>query len=171
MEITYKHCEINDLDLLVEISITTFKDTFGSQNTESDMSNYLAQSFNIDQLRSELQTPSMLFYFAYVQEQLIGYFKVNFAPSQSDINDACSLELERIYILKAFQGKKYGKALLDKVISIAQSNNKQYLWLGVWEKNERAIRVYEKKGFIQFDKHDFLLGKDLQTDILMKLML
>jgi ribosomal protein S18 acetylase RimI-like enzyme len=42
------------------------------------------------------------------------------------------------------------------------------VWLGVWEKNLRAISFYEKNGFIAFDQHIFQLGDDRQTDIMMK---
>lgn len=40
--------------------------------------------------------------------------------------------------------------------------------LGVWEHNHRALRFYEKNGFIAFGTHIFQLGNDQQTDILMK---
>ncbi|RZL17332.1 MAG: GNAT family N-acetyltransferase, partial [Pedobacter sp.] len=46
-----------------------------------------------------------------------------------------------------------------------------YVWLGVWEENPRAIRFYQKNGFMPFDKHIFKLGEDEQTDIMMKKML
>ena len=59
---------------------------------------------------------------------------------------------------------------LDKyIIKIAKSKNAEYVWLGVWEKNPRAIKFYEKNGFVPFDKHIFKLGNDKQTDIMMKL--
>ncbi len=49
-----------------------------------------------------------------------------------------------------------------------QELNLPWLWLGVWEKNEPAILFYEKQGFVPFDTHGFMLGNDLQTDILMR---
>ncbi len=45
------------------------------------------------------------------------------------------------------------------------------MWLGVWEKNPRALRFYQKIGFQEFDKHIFTLGNEKQTDIMMKLHL
>ena len=47
----------------------------------------------------------------------------------------------------------------------------EYLWLGVWEKNEKAIRFYEKNNFKIFSSHEFKMGDEIQTDFLMKLNL
>ncbi len=86
-----------------------------------------------------------------------------------EIKDKNYLEIERIYVLKEYHGKKVGQLLYENAIKIAKSKNAEYVWLGVWEKNPRAIRFYEKNGFVAFDKHIFKLGNDKQTDIMMKL--
>ena len=75
----------------------------------------------------------------------------------------------RIYVLSSFHGKKVGQLLYDHALQIAREKNVQFVWLGVWEENPRAIQFYKKNGFIEFDKHIFKLGDDLQTDIMMKL--
>ena len=82
-----------------------------------------------------------------------------------------SLEIERIYVSKEYLGKQVGQLLLGKAIAIANDNKLDFVWLGVWEKNQRAIRFYEKNGFVVFDEHLFILGNDKQTDLLMKLIL
>lgn len=61
--------------------------------------------------------------------------------------------------------------LYEKAIERAKDINAEFVWLGVWEQNPRAIRFYEKNGFKAFDKHIFRLGNDEQIDIMMKLML
>jgi ribosomal protein S18 acetylase RimI-like enzyme len=71
--------------------------------------------------------------------------------------------------LKAFLGKKIGQILLDEAIKIAHISGVDYLWLGVWEENQRALQFYSKNGFVEFDKHFFTLGNDIQTDLLMRL--
>lgn len=70
--------------------------------------------------------------------------------------------------MQEFHGKKVGQLLYDFAIQLAQSNSGAYVWLGVWEENRRAIAFYQKDGFIAFDKHVFKLGKDEQTDIMMR---
>ncbi len=74
-------------------------------------------------------------------------------------------------VLKEFHGKKVGQLLYDKAIEIAKQKNTEYIWLGVWEENPRAISFYKKNCFVEFDKHFFKLGDDKQTDIMMKLKL
>jgi ribosomal protein S18 acetylase RimI-like enzyme len=78
-----------------------------------------------------------------------------------------AVEIERIYVLKAYQGIKAGQALLEKAFEIASKYHSSVVWLGVWEKNHRAIQFYLKNGFIQFSRHTFRLGNDDQTDSLM----
>ena len=56
-------------------------------------------------------------------------------------------------------------------MQIAKQKKVNYLWLGVWGKNPKAIGFYQRMGFVTYDKHIFKLGDDLQTDLLMKLEL
>jgi len=101
----------------------------------------------------------------------VGYLKLNFGSSQTELKDDRALEIERIYVLKEFHGKSVGQELYEKAIYVARQKNADYVWLGVWEQNPRAINFYKKNGFIEFDKHIFKLGEDEQTDIMMKLQL
>ncbi len=111
------------------------------------------------------------FYFARVDGVLAGYLKLNFGVSQTELKDPKAIEIERIYVLKAFQGKRVGQALYEHALQLARDRGVDYIWLGVWEQNHKAIRFYEKNGFVAFDKHLFMLGDDPQTDIMMKLKL
>jgi ribosomal protein S18 acetylase RimI-like enzyme len=108
------------------------------------------------------------FYFALLDDSVIGYLKLNYGQSQTEIKDNDALEIERIYVLKEFHGKKVGQLLYERAMQVGQQMNASYVWLGVWEKNPRAIRFYRKNGFVEFGKHIFKLGNDEQTDIMMK---
>ena len=81
------------------------------------------------------------------------------------------IELERIYVKRTFQGNQVGHWMLNHIKYIATKKKKNYLWLGVWEKNVNAIRFYEKNGFIKFGEHPYYIGSDKQMDWLMKLNL
>ena len=160
-----------DIDKLKEIGKLTFAETFSSDNSEEDMQKYLEEEFSTEKLKIELTDKNAEFYFAELGYNVIGYLKVNFGQSQTEIKDKNALEIERIYVLKEFHGKKVGQLLYDKAIELAKEKNVEYVWLGVWEQNQRAIRFYAKNGFVAFDKHIFKLGNDEQTDIMMKLKL
>lgn len=163
-----RKCTVQDLDSLCKISIETFYQTFADSNTEENMTAYLDSAYNKEKLYEELCNPDSSFFFIYVDESLAGYLKTNEYPSQTDINDIDSLELERIYILKDFQGAGLGQDLLEHTISIATEHGKKYIWLGVWEHNERAKHFYQKNGFYRIGAHSFVVGDDVQTDYVMR---
>ncbi len=160
-----------DIKQLQSIGRITFYETFVESNTKGDMQQYLDDNFSSQVLTSELNNPTSQFYFARLNNQVVGYLKINWAQSQTETNHDNALEIERIYVLKEYLGKQIGQLLYDKALHIAQNTKVKYIWLGVWENNPRAIRFYEKNGFIAFDKHIFTVGTDDQTDILMKLKL
>lgn len=135
------------------------------------MVKYLEEGFSTEKLTRELNDESSQFYFALLDNQVIGYLKLNTGLSQTELQNDKALEIERIYVLGAYHGKKVGQLLYNKAIDIAERLNAEYVWLGVWEENTKAIRFYEKNGFTAFDKHVFWLGDDEQTDIMMKKVL
>jgi ribosomal protein S18 acetylase RimI-like enzyme len=165
--------KINILDLaqLQKIGISTFSETFAEHNSKEDLEKYLKESFAADKLIAELENPDAAFYFAEVDDTVIGYLKINFGDAQTELKDNKSVEIERIYVLQAYHGKKIGQLLFNKAIEIAKEHQAHYVWLGVWEENHRALQFYKKNGFVQFDTHIFKLGNDEQTDIMMKLAL
>lgn len=160
-----------DLETLQNIAIQTFTETFAEDNTEEAMRSYLEESFNTEKIKSELNNPDSLFYIAWEEDNPVGYLKVNSGKAQTELQDETSLEIERIYVKKSHHGKKVGKLLYNQALETAQQLGKSYLWLGVWEKNLRAINFYSKNGFVEFDKHIFRLGEEEQTDLMMKKIL
>ncbi len=162
---------IKDINRLQKIGKQTFAETFSSVNSEENMNEYLESRFSETKLKNELSDENSEFYFAESGGEVVGYLKVNFGQSQTEIKDHNALEIERIYVLKNFHGKKVGQMLYKKALELAKKRQVDYVWLGVWEQNFRAIRFYEKNGFVPFDKHIFKLGNDEQTDIMMKLKL
>ncbi len=169
--IEIKKATTNDIDQLQKIGRQTFYETFSAGNTEENMNQYLEEGFSGAKLTAELNNKNSEFYFATLDQDVIGYLKLNFGQSQTELKDEGALEIERIYVLKEFHGKNVGQLLYEKAIQIAIQKEAGYVWLGVWEENPRAIHFYKKNGFVEFDKHIFKLGNDEQTDIMMKLQL
>ena len=168
IHINIKKVTLDDIDQLQKISRQTFYETFSGGNTEENMEIYLVEGFSIEKLTAELKDKNVEFYFSTLDNSVIGYLKVNFGEAQTELQDDKALEIERIYVSKEFHGKNVGQILYDKAIQIAKLKKTDYVWLGVWEENPRAINFYKKNGFIEFGKHIFKLGNDEQTDIMMK---
>jgi ribosomal protein S18 acetylase RimI-like enzyme len=131
---------IDDIDQLQKIGRQTFFETFSASNSEENMQNYLTEGFSTDKLNSELTDENAEFYFAKINNDVIGYLKLNFGASQTEIKDDKALEIERIYVLKEFHGKKVGQILYDKAIEIAKQKYADFVWLGVWEERLTFIR-------------------------------
>lgn len=170
-DIEIRKARLNDLEQLQGIGKQTFIETFSSENSEENMKAYLESRFSAEKLKNELADENSEFYFAFSKEQVVGYLKLNTGESQSELKDSSALEIERIYVLKEHHGKKVGQILFNKAIEISKQKEVKYVWLGVWEKNFRAIQFYKKNGFVEFDRHIFRLGNDEQTDIMMKLQI
>jgi diamine N-acetyltransferase len=171
MSVTIRKCELSDLMDLQAISCQTYDDTFRAMNTPETMEAYLSAAFDLSKLEAELRDPRSTFFFLYDGEHLAGYLKVNEYHAQTEGSDPTALEIERIYVKKEFQGLGYGKWLIQYALEIARKRNKRSAWLGVWEKNEKAIAFYERMGFVKTGTHIFVMGKEQQTDFVMRMEL
>lgn len=158
----------SEVEELQSISRQTFYETYCTMNTKENMDKYLNENLSISTLEKELKNPNSEFYIIKDLDKNIGYLKLNMGPAQTDIKDASALEIERIYVIKEYQGKKAGQQLYEKTIQVAKEKMLKYIWLGVWQENSKAIQFYIKNGFEIFDQHVFKLGDEEQTDFLMR---
>jgi len=171
LNITIVQINNSNIAALQQIGRQTFAETFAESNTAENMAKYLEEAYAYEKLSAELNDANSIFYFALIEDKVVGYLKLNFGASQTELKDNDALEIERIYVLKEFHGKKVGQLLFDKAIEVAKAQHMAYVWLGVWENNKRALQFYTKNGFVEFDQHIFVLGDEAQTDIMMKLEL
>lgn len=167
--IIIRKATIADIEIIQKISTQTFIETFAEANTPENIENYLLENFNLEKLASEINNPESAFYLATLNNNTIAYFKLNFGNAQTEFYNAQSMEIHRIYVLKEFHGKKIGQLLLNNAIKIGQESGVETIWLGVWEKNHKAIQFYNNNDFVEFDKHNFTMGNEVQTDLLMEL--
>ncbi|MGY3743534.1 GNAT family N-acetyltransferase [Leuconostoc inhae] len=153
---------------LQEISIETFTDTYGSQSDESDLYQYLEESYSLEKLKKEIENNNSLFYIFYDKNnEKMAYLKLNVENAQSESEFVDALEIERIYIRKSHQKKGLGRKMFNLALEKAFELNKKQIWLGVWEYNENAKLFYNHLGFEVVGEHRFNLGTDAQTDLLM----
>lgn len=162
-------CTAADVIALQQISRETFYDTFVGTTPEKDMADFLDAAYAEEKLIAELQNPQSSFYFLRNDAQdVVAYLKVNVGAAQSEDMGENMLEVERIYVRKAYQKQGLGKLLMNEAFQQAKALQKVNVWLGVWEHNTNAIAFYEKKGFQKFSEHAFVIGDDTQIDWLMK---
>ena len=160
---------MEDLNPVRTIAVETFIHTYAKQNDPSNFQAYLDKAFNETQLQKELEDPETGYYLAYHEGELVAYVKLNEGKRQTEDRYPNALEIERIYVLDRYKGNGLGRKLLDFSISIARSKGKDMLWLGVWERNPKAIEFYEHCGMEKFGEHVFQLGTEAQKDYLMRM--
>ena len=168
MDFIIRQCTKDDLAVLQEISIQTYRDTFSTTNTVTDMEDYLKKAYGLVKLNKEISNENTFFYFIITDQKVVGYVKLNIGAAQTDIKDDFSLEIERIYVRKELHGQKFGAVLMNKAIEMAKTYHKQYIWLGVWENNQRAFNFYQKNGFYKIGQHEFVMGKTSQIDWILR---
>ena len=168
MNIRISPVTIQDINVLQDLSIETFSETFGQQNPPEDLELYLEKAFNPQQLIKEIMDSNTNFYFIFQEALLAGYIKLKNVslPEHSFLGEA--LEVERIYVRKPYQHLGLGKHLLDFASEEAQRTHKEYLWLSVWEHNPTAYGFYKSQGYVECGSRHFHLGTLAQTDLIMK---
>lgn len=164
---TITEVSINDVKNLQRVSQRAFYDTFSDSSSKSNMEKFLNTNYSIQNLTNELNEPNSKFYFVYHQKQIAGYIKINLNHAQTEAYGDDYLEVERIYLLKEFQGSGLGSELMNYAIKLAQSLNKKYIWLGVWEHNTKALKFYHKFNFIEKSLHNYSVGTDIFKDLIL----
>ncbi len=158
----------SEVDTLLNLARKTFYDAFAHQNNPDDFEAYTATAFTREALLAEIDNPESAFYFALIDNDPVGYIKLNYGTAQAEYQDAEGVEVSRLYVHAGHQGKKIGNQLLDFAINKSAEDGLEYIWLGVWDQNYAAQRFYTRNGFEPVGTHAFVIGTDVQTDILMK---
>jgi diamine N-acetyltransferase len=165
MEIVIREATTADAALIADLSRQTFYDTFAPANTKEDIEQFLNEQFTRSALIAEVGAPENIFLLAYEGETPAGYAKLRETKGDAVEN---RIEIARLYAATAMIGKGVGKVLMQACIDLAMQQHKKTIYLGVWEKNERAIRFYTAWGFEKVGEHDFMLGTDVQRDWIME---
>jgi len=163
----------DDAPMLAALGSRTFVDAFAADNTPADMDAYVGRAYGASQQRAELELPGSVFLVAEVDGQPAGYTYLRAAPlpahvvATSDANPSSAVEIARFYVDAPFHGQGIAQALMAAAVTEATDRGAATVWLGVWERNARAIRFYTKQGFDDVGTQPFQLGSDLQHDRVM----
>jgi ribosomal protein S18 acetylase RimI-like enzyme len=168
--LTIRQALQEDAKVLTDLAYTTFWDAFAHhpKNAPDDLNHYMRQAFNQEQITAELADGKNIFLIAEIDGEAAGYSKIIIDNIEPGITAERPVELSRLYSHQRHLGQGVGQSLMDACLKRAQAENRDVMWLGVWEYNPRAQRFYEKNGFRVVGSHVFLLGKDPQTDLLMQ---
>ncbi|GAA3924238.1 GNAT family N-acetyltransferase [Hymenobacter algoricola] len=156
---------------LAELGRQTFHETFAATNTAEDMAAFLAENFSADKQLAELQDPQTVFLLGQMVQDVVGYAKLRTGSGlglEPGKPADGRLEIERLYVREDWIGTGLGASLMRRAIEEARAQSCRTVVLGVWEQNERAIAFYQRFGFRQIGTHEFRVGTDVQTDLILR---
>lgn len=156
-----------DAETLAEFGARTFYESFAADNTPEDMSKHLASAWHPDLQRREISDPALDTLLAVCEGVLAGYAMVREGKVPPGVSATKPIELWRFYVDKPWQGRGLARSLMEAVEMTARARGGHELWLGVWERNERAQAFYRKCGFEKVGTQIFVVGTDPQTDHVM----
>jgi len=161
----------NEFELLSTLGRRAFYEAFGGHNDPQDMQAYLDLAFNPETIKKQLEDPDVIYFIASFQDEPVGYAKLKRNSIPTELNGKKCIQLERIYALQAYIGKKIGKALMELCLETSRSEKFDFIWLGVWQQNERAITFYKQWGFEVIGYKQFIIGNEVNDDFVMTLKL
>lgn len=158
-----------DAEALAALAERTFRDTFAGDNAADDMEAYVGESFSPDRVRAELADGANTFLLAFVggRHSPAGYAKLRTGTAEPCVTGPAPVELQRIYVDRGAIGHGVGAALMRAGLEAAREAGHRTLWLGVWERNARAIAFYRQWAFATVGEHLFRLGSNDQRDLIM----
>jgi diamine N-acetyltransferase len=160
----------SDIDELVRLARTTFYDAFSKypENSIEDLNAVIDEYFNQERVTMEFNDPDVTYFIAEVGGRSAGYAKVRRHCHKETVTGTDPIEICSLYMLEDFIGKGVGKAMMMKCLDFAREHHHDTVWLGVYERNFRAIDFYRSFGFERCGEHIFPFGDDPQIDWLMQ---
>jgi ribosomal protein S18 acetylase RimI-like enzyme len=176
--IRVRRADAADAATLSEFAERIFRESFEANNDPADLAAYLAEAFGADRQREEIAEPGAMVLLAEdaggshlardsSAAPIAGYSHLTQGSTPESVAGPDPLELKRFYIDRTWQGTGLAHLLMHATIEAAMAAGARTLWLGVWEHNPRAIAFYRKFAFVEAGSHDFMLGRDRQTDLIM----
>ena len=157
----------DDAPALAAFAERTFVETFGSDNDPRDMEAFVERTYGVAQQTAELTDPGVTTLLAHRDGKLVAFAQIRRHVPPPCVSDATSIELRRFYVDRPAQGTGVAQLLMAAVFDAARGAGARHVWLGVWERNLRAIAFYRKAGFTDVGSQPFVLGSDHQNDRVM----
>lgn len=167
MTITIRPARPDDAAALAELAARTFHETFAADNRPEDIALHLAQSYSAEHQRRELADPAMRTLLADSDHGLAGFAQLRRGPAPADVLGEAPIELLRFYVTQQWHGLGVAHRLMEQVLAAAADLGARTLWLGVWERNERARAFYRKCAFVDVGTQIYVVGSDPQHDRIM----
>lgn len=159
-----RRADPSDAAELAELGGRTFRATYAADTPADILETYVRRQFGVAQQTAELTDPSCHVLLAERGGVPIGYALLEVSAPPIDPAADATIQLSRLYVDAREQGRGVGDALFGAAIDLARSEGHGQMWLTVWERNERAIAVYGRWGFVDVGRVAFDLAGEAQID-------
>ncbi len=167
MPVTIRPALLSDAIALAELAARTFRETFAADNRPEDIAQHETEAYGPAQQGRELADPDIITTLVHADDVLVGFAQLRRGPMPACVTGNAPIELWRFYIAKEWHGQGIAQALMQRADDDARRAGARTLWLGVWERNERAKAFYRKCGYTDVGSHVYMVGTDAQTDRIM----
>lgn len=167
MTVVIRAARLPDAAWLATLAERTFRETYGAHNTPENMEHYVAEHFGSARQAAELREGRMTTLVAEVDGEPAGYAQLGQRPAPASVTGGAPLEIVRFYVDRPWHGRGVAQQLMEAAVNTARAAGARTLWLGVWERNPRAIAFYRKCGFQDVGTQTFVLGADHQRDLVL----
>lgn len=159
----------SEIPALVSMALRSFETTFRGTCDDRDLDAYILETYTEAAFAAELEDESSIFRIASTAAgEILGYAKLRAGHREPGVTGVSPIELQRLYVNPELKRSGIGSILISECLDIARTGGHDVVWLGVWEHNHPARRFYEAKGFSYCGSHEFVMGSDVQTDLLMQ---
>jgi ribosomal protein S18 acetylase RimI-like enzyme len=158
---------LTDASALADLGRRTFADTFGADNSADDLRAYLDGAYAEPIQRQELASSDLTYFLAEADGVPVGFALLRRDNSSPFVDDPTAIELQRLYVDRVWHGSGLAQALMATCVQHAVARGAGSLFLGVWERNAKALRFYAAQGFVVVGSQRFMVGSDAQTDLVM----
>jgi diamine N-acetyltransferase len=165
--LTIRKADRSDAKQLSPLAEKTFRDTFSTVNSAEDMDLHCRRNFSEVIQADEIANPKMMTLLIEDGDRLAGFAQLRWDEAPRCVAARSPGEIQRLYVASDWHGKGIAHDLMNACIEEVRARGSDVIWLGVWERNPRAISFYRKFGFVEVGDHVFALGRDPQRDIVM----
>ncbi|KAF2153931.1 acyl-CoA N-acyltransferase [Myriangium duriaei CBS 260.36] len=160
---------VEDAEQVATLGVHVFTTSFGHTVTKEQLKSFLDEAYSTAAIKNDITNPDKDMLVAEDDNgTIVGFVLMNRASIEPCVEHLKpKIELQRLYISIDHHGQGIAQALTREVEDSARKNDFKYMWLGVWENNHRAQKVYKKLGYQRIGEHVFDIGGDLQTDHIM----
>jgi len=137
----------DDLADLVRVARESFFAAYCAIDDPDDVRAYAERHFTAEVFAAAIEDSSGLLAVLLDAGEITGYALLVESAAPNGVTGNQPVELSRLYLLADRIGRGHGAALLAHALDWAAESGFDTLWLGVYDRNERAMAFYRRFGF------------------------